>query len=239
VETRFVVFHTSVDDALCVHSGGSVPRRARTQGRCARFTPLDGTLPRGDSNPHGIATARPSRRRVSGGQPIVVASVGSVRLLAGPAESSSGRTGIAGRPGGRHRRLTLPLGPGRCSVVSMAKSRDPTWRTAEFARHAGVTVRALRHYDRLGLLNHFKARPETLDAAEEISKSLSDGQPASIKRTLEPFSEPGPRLASEGHRRHSIVSSVETLRNQRQHALDVDAVTRRHSAVRPLAGAAL
>ncbi len=34
----------------------------------------------------------------------------------------------------------------------MAKSGVPTWRTAEFARHAGVTVRALRHYDRLGLL---------------------------------------------------------------------------------------
>ena len=34
----------------------------------------------------------------------------------------------------------------------MAKSRVPTWRSAEFARHAGVTVRALRHYDRLGLL---------------------------------------------------------------------------------------
>ena len=36
--------------------------------------------------------------------------------------------------------------------MPIAKSRVPTWRTAEFARHAGVTVRALRHYDRLGLL---------------------------------------------------------------------------------------
>jgi DNA-binding transcriptional MerR regulator len=34
----------------------------------------------------------------------------------------------------------------------MAKTPVPIWRMAEFARHAGVTVRALRHYDRLGLL---------------------------------------------------------------------------------------
>lgn len=36
--------------------------------------------------------------------------------------------------------------------MSTAKRDVPTWRTAKFARHAGVTVRALRHYDRLGLL---------------------------------------------------------------------------------------
>jgi DNA-binding transcriptional MerR regulator len=34
----------------------------------------------------------------------------------------------------------------------MSKSHDATYRAAEFAALAGVTVRALRHYERLGLL---------------------------------------------------------------------------------------
>jgi DNA-binding transcriptional MerR regulator len=34
----------------------------------------------------------------------------------------------------------------------MSKRQERTYRTAEFAALAGVTVRALRHYDRLGLL---------------------------------------------------------------------------------------
>ncbi len=40
------------------------------------------------------------------------------------------------------------------------------------------------------LANHFKAKPETLDTLEEISKDLSDAQLAGVKRTLEPFSDP-------------------------------------------------
>jgi hypothetical protein len=40
------------------------------------------------------------------------------------------------------------------------------------------------------LENHFKAKPESLDAGKEISKDLSEDQLASIKRTLEPFSDP-------------------------------------------------
>jgi hypothetical protein len=40
------------------------------------------------------------------------------------------------------------------------------------------------------LANHFKAKPDTLDAVEEVRKDLSDAQLASVKRTLEPFSDP-------------------------------------------------
>ena len=45
----------------------------------------------------------------------------------------------------------------------MAKSEGQTYRVSEFARLAGVTVRALRHYDRLGLLT-----PRRTDAGYRV-----------------------------------------------------------------------
>jgi MerR family transcriptional regulator, thiopeptide resistance regulator len=61
--------------------------------------------------------------------------------------------GYAGYAGyARYARLTLSLRHGSGWLTTMAKSEGQTYRVSEFARLAGVTVRALRHYDRLGLL---------------------------------------------------------------------------------------
>ncbi len=86
----------------------------------------------------------------------------------------------------------------------MRPIEDRSYRTREFAELAGVTVRALHHYDRLGLLKAKRTRAayrayaaRDLERLEQII-ARTTGSPAAPRDVIEGSrvldSDPPPRL---------------------------------------------